>query len=454
MIGGALDRARRLTRQGEDVAAREAYLALLRLDPTHLAGLTELGALAHDGGYLSAACAAFGQAVQCHPDNLAARIGYADALRASGEYASACRHYRMVRAVDPGQARAHRGLAWALSAMGEDASEHWRAGFVGHAIERRRYRGDGPGIDLLLLAAATGGNVPTQHWIDDRVFRVTAVYADFLAPDEKLPAHALIVNAIGDADCGGEALAQAERIVARSSAPVINPPALVRATGRKANACRLAGLPDVVAPRIQRLSQAELRFPLLLRAAGYHTGQHFLRVLDVAELDVATAALPDGDPLVIDYHETRGPDGLARKYRVMSINGALLPLHLAISPEWKVHYFSAAMASDAGHRREEQRFLDDMPGVLGARAMRALAAIQAMRGLDYAGIDFALNPDGSVLVFEANATMLIHPPAPGVMWDYRRPAAAAAVTAARTMLAVRAGLAARDQAMAAGSSGF
>ena len=41
--------------------------------------------------------------------------------------------------------------------------------------------------------------------------------------------------------------------------------------------------------------------------------------------------------------------------------------------------------------------------------MRALADIQATLGLDYAGIDFAVAPDGSLLLFEANATMAIIP---------------------------------------------
>ncbi len=43
------------------------------------------------------------------------------------------------------------------------------------------------------------------------------------------------------------------------------------------------------------------------------------------------------------------------------------------------------------HRAEEARFLEDMPGVLGPRAMAALAEIQNVLGLDYAGIDFGLN---------------------------------------------------------------
>ena len=61
---------------------------------------------------------------------------------------------------------------------------------------------------------------------------------------------------------------------------------------------------------------------------------------------------------------------MARKYRVMFIGGAVYPLHLAISDDWKVHYFTAAMAANQAFRDEEQRFLEDMPSVLGERAWR------------------------------------------------------------------------------------
>jgi hypothetical protein len=121
----------------------------------------------------------------------------------------------------------------------------------------------------------------------------------------------------------------------------------------------------------------------------------------------------------------------------MSIGGALYPIHLAISPEWKVHYFRSAMAERPDHRAEEAAFLGDMHGVLGARAVSALEAVAALLGVDYGGIDFALRPDGRVLVFEANATMVIVPPDADPIWDYRRQAIARAIDAARAALASR-----------------
>jgi len=254
-----------------------------------------------------------------------------------------------------------------------------------------------------------------------------------------LPPHALVVNAIGDADLCDEALRRAEAIVARCSAPVINPPALVRETGRAGNATRLAGLPGVIVPRIvtahrAELDRADLTFPLLLRAPGFHTGRHFVRVDGPSDLAAALASLPGDEVLVIEYAAPATTDGLFRKFRVMRVDGAMYPLHLAISRDWKVHYYTAAMAENADFRAEEARFLSDMPAFLGAGAMAALTTIFDVLALDYAGIDFALAPDGRVVLFEANATMAIVPPTAEPIWDYRRPAVNNVIAATVAML--------------------
>jgi hypothetical protein len=316
-----------------------------------------------------------------------------------------------------------------LAELGDPAADvHLRQGFAGRAIIRQPYRGVGTGIPLLLLVSARGGNVRVQQWIHDRRFAISMIYTEFYDPALPLPPHELVVNAIGDAELCREALARAKQLISRVAAPVINPPALVAATGRAEIARRLAGVPGVIAPtttvssRLTILACDTLNFPLLLRAPGFHTGQHFHFVENRAMLADAIAALPGDDLLVIQYLDARGPDGMARKYRVMFIDGVLYPLHLAISASWKVHYFTAAMAMNAACREEERHFLEDMPAVLGQRAMAALAGIAMALGLDYAGVDFALASDGSILLFEANATMAVIPPGPEPIWDYRRPA--------------------------------
>ena len=54
--------------------------------------------------------------------------------------------------------------------------------------------------------------------------------------------------------------------------------------------------------------------------------------------------------------------------------------------------------------------------------MAALRLVQASLGLDYGGIDFGLNRQGEVLLFEANATMVVEQPNGDERWDYRRAA--------------------------------
>lgn len=138
--------------------------------------------------------------------------------------------------------------------------------------------------------------------------------------------------------------------------------------------------------------------------------------------------------MVIQYLDARRRDGKSRKYRAMTIDGQLYPLHAAVSQQWKIHYFSAEMAESAEHRAEDREFLQNMTGVLGPRALSALQAIQKNLGLDYGGIDFGLNEAGDVLVFEANATMAVIPPAEDARWDYRRPAVARVCQAVHAML--------------------
>ena len=175
-------------------------------------------------------------------------------------------------------------------------------------------------------------------------------------------------------------------------------------------------------------------FPLLLRTPGFHNGRHFIKVSGAAELPACLGTLPGEELIVLQFLDSRAADGKVRKYRVMIINGRLYPLHLAISSDWKIHYVTAEMSGNGAHRAEEAQFLEDMPGVLGPRAMAALDYMQRELALDYAGIDFGLSPQGDVLLFEANATMVVHLPEPEERWGYRRAAVERIHEAVRDML--------------------
>jgi hypothetical protein len=226
----------------------------------------------------------------------------------------------------------------------------------------------------------------------------------------------------------------------------------VLTTGRFANIERLRDIPGVVVPYMTRMPRKRLAapggpaalaaagfgFPLLLRAPGFHTGRHFVRIARAEDLAAATAALPDGDLWVISQLDARDRNGRFSKCRVMFIDGALYPLHLAISEDWKVHYFTAGMAGSAEHRAQDAAFLDDMAAVVGERGMAALARIRDVLGLHYGGVDFAVGQSGDILFFEANATMAVYPPTADEKWAYRRPAVARVIAAVQSMLSERA----------------
>jgi len=430
--------------------AQQAFVAILRQAPTHFSALNEFGTLLTKMGAIEAACRVYGEAILHHPDNPLARVNLANLLLRATRYSEAREHYERALQAEPDHAETHQGLGAVLADLGDrdGAREHFRKGFRGHAVSTLPYRGDKPPIPLLQLVSSGGGNIPSALFLDDTSFLTSVVVTDYYDPSTPLPPHRLIFNAIGDADLCGPALAAATHIVANARVPVINDPKAVMMTGRSGNAERLRGIEGVCTAHTKAIARDALAgadgprlldeqgfaFPLLLRSPGYHTGRNFELVESAGELAAAAAELPGEELLAIEYLDARGCDGRARKFRVMMIDSALYPLHLAISQNWKVHYFTSDMADQPTHRAEEAKFLEDMPAVLGPKAMRALKAIQAALGLDYAGIDFGLSPAGDLLLFEANATMVIAKPNDDARWAYRRESIDRAVEAVIAML--------------------
>ena len=374
-----------LTAMGRTLAARDAYLALLAREPAHRLALNNLGTLLYSTGYRSAARTAYAEAVARHPTDPMGHVNLGNVLYEAGEYAEARAHYETALARDPAHLEAHRGLAYVLTELGEAAAAelHRRLGFEDRPVVKMPYRGDGAPVALLLLVSSVGGNIPTRHLLDDRVFQTTVVVPEFFDGKMALPPHDVVFNAIGDADLAAPALAAAQTLLAGEQARVINAPERVLATGRAGHG-RLASLTGVVTPLTvtmrrelletgdapEMLARRGFRFPLLVRTPGYHTGRHFLRVEDAAALAGAVAELPGRELTVIEFLDARGADGKSRKYRVMMIDGALYPLHVAISSQWKIHYFTAEMAEVAEHRAEDAAFLADMPAVLGGAPWR------------------------------------------------------------------------------------
>jgi tetratricopeptide (TPR) repeat protein len=346
-----------------------------------------------------------------------------------GEPALALETYEAALRANSENAEARRGLAVAKTQCGLAAQ--------GDSTTVVPYRGTGAPVRVLVPITLGSGNVVTDRLFDDRVFEVTKLAVELHAADAELPEHDVVFNAIGDADSSRDALAKVRLMLGRTHKHILNTPDYVAITGRVAQSTRLRDLEDVMMPKIVALSREEARTvatPVLLRAPGFHAGEHFLRVDAPDELDIAIAQLPGDELLAIEFLDTKERDGTYAKYRVMLVDGVLYPLHLAISPDWKVHYFSAQMASDAAYRDREAQFLADPQGALGARTWAALERVAQTLFLKYAGIDFAVDPQGRIVVFETNATMAVRYPREEPMWAYRRPAVDAVLGAVREML--------------------
>jgi len=422
--------------------ARGAFLTALSIEPGHFGALNDLGTLLYRADFRTAARTAYAEAVRLHPDNPIGHINLANTLMAAGEVEGARAGFETALGLDPRHPDALQGLANLLQHQGEvEAAERLRQrSYAARTLVHTPYQGTGAPRRVLELVSAVGGNIPTRFALDPTLFDVhTLVVEAFDAA--VLPAHDVVLNAIGDVDLAPDAPAAAARVLTLTAAPVINLPARVIQTDRAGVAHGLRGLPGVVAPRLERTPRTGLEaaaeafgYPLLLRSPGYHTGQNFARVERPDDLAAAAAALPGEALLLIEPLDARDAKGAWRKYRVMLVGGRRFPLHLAVSEHWKVHYFTSAMAAHADHRAEEAAFLADMPKVLGPVATAALGHIQDTLGLDYAGVDFGLDAHGRLLLFEANAAMVVAPPGPESIWDYRRQATGRIISAVQALL--------------------
>lgn len=448
------ERAGLLRELGMVEEAKRDYLELIKRKPDDFGVLNDFGALVLKAGYSSAARSLFERAIRHHPDRPAGRVNLANLLLLAGEFEAARMHFEAALRADPNHIHAHRGLGNLLAETGDvaGARSHRDLGFKNDFMATLPYCGDGAPVRVLLLVSAAGGNTPTESFLDDTIFQTTVLVSEYYDAKVTLPPHDLVFNSIGDADICAEGLQAAQSIVARTSRPIVNHPLAVRRTGRASNIERLRGVPGVIAPRIARLPRAALAgpdaaavvarngfsFPLLARAPGFHTGHHFIRAETAPELAAAVEKFPGDETWLIEPLAARDGEGFFRKIRVMIVDRKLYPLHLAISRDWKVHYYTADMAESADNRVKEAPFLDDMATAIGARAVAALERIAAILDLDYGGIDFAVDARGNILFFEANATMIMVPLSTDEKWAYRRRAFDAVFAAMRAMLMERA----------------
>jgi tetratricopeptide (TPR) repeat protein len=276
---------------------------------------------------------------------------------------------------------------------------------------------------VLALFAPFAGNTPIEYLFKDTAYDTDtlALFAsnEYDVESLKKDVH-VVVNLISDADQSEAVLPLATDLVGRLGKPTVNDPRMILRTTRDAIADLLAGIPGSRIPKVLRqnagddFSIATLQAALpvtsaiLARPAGTHGGDDFEKIEDPAELAAFLAQHPDTDHYLIEYIDYRSADGHFRKYRFIFVDGQVLPYHLAIGNDWKVHHTSTDMVHHQWMQQEEEAFLSDPTTVFNAGHYQVLQAIQSRVGLEYFGIDCGLDRSGNLVVFEVNASMLVH----------------------------------------------
>jgi tetratricopeptide (TPR) repeat protein len=444
--------------RGDLEFAAENYKAALRLSPHLTACWCNLGNVRLKTGKAGEAIALYAQALTINPAHWPSRTNLAQALMATqqhllarallteligerpqeaqlhhqlgkllfelNELQAALESFRRAAVLNPGDADTIYWIGGICQQLGEiDAAEaaYARAAQLQPLIRRpaAKFPAD---FRILALYAPFAGNLPTGYLFKQAdydtdtlaLFASSEIDVELLKRDVQV-----VVNLISDADQGAALLPLAADLAARLGKPIVNDPLKIRRTTRDAIAELLQGIPGCRVPKISRLKAGtDLAAALqgafaaspsvLVRPAGTHGGDDFERIEGAAELEALLAQRPGCDHYLIEYIDYRSADGYFRKYRFIFVNGEILPYHLAIADGWKVHHDSTDMADHPWMQREEEAFLGDPAGVFNPSHYLILREIRRRIGLDYFGIDCGLDVCGNLVVFEANASMLVH----------------------------------------------
>lgn len=365
------------------------------------------------------------EALRLDPGLAPAHAAIANVLARQNQTLLAIPAYRRALDIDPQQPDAALALSELLYDVGENAaSEHYRA----QALGLKRLYSAGPhsrsarhSVLVLNAPGPWAQNTPLEFMVDPQTAALHRLYLTG-EPQPSLPEYGVIFNAIGEAERAHDAVALAARFISTQSTRVINQPANIRKTARPALADALGGVHGCIVPRTRRIDRAQLfdsaQFPMLIRPIDTHAGRGLERVDDKVALEAYLAAHDDERFDAVPFIDYRSADGFYRKYRVVLVDGEPYPYHLAISPEWMVHYIKTPTASIEWMRDEEERFLRD-PVTAFPDWERTFTEMAQALGLEYFGVDCTVLRGGNVLVFEADTAMLVHCREPADSYKHR-----------------------------------
>lgn len=409
-------------------AALAAFDRAVAIDPVYAVAWSNRGLVLSEMDRAGDAVSSFRTCIVLQPNSAETWCHLAAACYKSDDLAAAEEACRRALALDPGHGEARLQLAQTLDRAhrpeeAEREGIEWarRQGTVVKPCTGSRAE-----ASVLLIAGSRQCDVPMKYLFGTG--RFTTITVHLLPPGEpgaeealcldRLPPFDLAFNAIGDADKGGTLLDQAAVLCRGLDRPLLNPMQRIAPTRRELMPALLAEIPGLEVPATRRLTRAELAAlgdapgpldqPCLIRPTGSHGGDDLSRVERREEIADYLGVAPQEEFYLTPFRDFRSPDGFYRKYRFIFVDREVFPYHLAISDHWLIHYWRADMCAAEWMRREEEAFLADYRAAFPAPLTEAVQEVARRLDLDYGGMDCALTSDGRVLVFEANASMLVH----------------------------------------------
>ena len=299
------------------------------------------------------------------------------------------------------------------------------------------------GATLRLLAICARGdlmtNTPVELLVEGQPVEVIRLYVDALGelPDA-CPDHDVAIFAIGEADETRSALERMRGLSTLWPRPMLNDPLAILDLSRDRLWRKLGDIPGLVIPPTVRTGGGALMgvargdraldevlpggaFPLIIRPVGSHAGKGLEKIDDAAALAAYVGQAGAHSAYVSSFIDYASADGRWRKYRIAFLAGRPYLAHMAVSDHWMVHYLNAGMAEDAAKRAEEAATMAGFDEDFAVRHAAAFAALHKRLGLDYFAIDCAELPDGSLLLFEADVSMIVHALDPVDLYPYKQP---------------------------------
>ena len=404
----------------------DAVLALcgaLSLEPRHFGILNNLAFLLTGLGRAAEAVDACRRAIAIDPAVPEAHYNLGCALRDLQQTDEAIAAFRQAAALRPDNAEAWIALGNILMERNQvdEAGALFTRAYRLRPLSRRPAAKRPPDFSALLVTVPGLANTPSDYLLrnaayDSVLFALMEGAKHDIAQLRRCGD--VVVNLLSDVDVGRAMLPQVTALVDELERPTINHPSKILATGREEIAARLSGIPHCRAPRTARIAGAALTaaadnlagfsFPVLVRVSGTHGGHEFEKAENAAAVAAFVGRKPGAEYYVTEYVPYESADGRFRKYRLIFVGDQILPYHLAIDTRWKVHHFRTDMANQEWMRKEEEAFVSSPSLVFRPEHWAAMETIRKIIGLDYFGIDCALDRAGDLVVFEVNATMLVH----------------------------------------------